>query len=71
MSSSLKLFMVIISVITFAYIIRKIRKAQVQITDMCFWVFFSIALIVLAVFPEAAWGWLSYLELLQQLILYF
>lgn len=56
MSSSLKLFMVIISVITFAYIIRKIRKAQVQITDMCYWVFFSIALIVLAVFPEAAWG---------------
>lgn len=63
MSSSLKLFMVIISISTFAYIIRKIRKAQVQITDMCFWVFFSIALIGLAIFPEAARGMADLLEI--------
>lgn len=54
MSASLKLFMIMTSISTFAYIIRKIRKSQVQIADMCFWVFFSLALIVMAVFPSVA-----------------
>ena len=34
--------------------IRFLRKAKVQIDDMIFWLFFSVALIVLAAVPQIA-----------------
>jgi hypothetical protein len=34
--------------------IKKIRKSQVRIVDVSFWILFSLALIVLAVFPGLA-----------------
>ncbi len=54
MSVGFKLILVAISVGTLAYMIRKIRKSQAQIIDMSFWVLFSLALIVIALFPEIA-----------------
>lgn len=54
MSLGLKIIMIIISTGTFAYMIKKIRKSQVQITDMSFWVLFSLSLIFMAIFPEIA-----------------
>ena len=52
MSLGLKIVMILISVGTFAYVIRKIRKSQAQIVDMSFWVIFSLALIMMVLFPE-------------------
>lgn len=54
MSIILRVILLLGSAGTFFYIIRKIRKSQVQIADMCFWVFFSLILIIIASFPEIA-----------------
>lgn len=57
MNLVLRLILAFVSIITFAYIIRKIRKSQVQIVDMSFWIIFSLILIVISVFPAIAfWG---------------
>ena len=54
MSIGLKVIMIIISVGTFMYVIRKIRKSQVQIPDISFWILFSLMLIFMVLFPDLA-----------------
>lgn len=54
MSIGLRIVLIVMSVGTFVYVIRKIRKAQVRIVDMSFWMLFSLAMIILALFPEIA-----------------
>lgn len=49
-----RIILLIVSVGTFYYIIRKIRKSQVQITDISFWIFFSFVLIIIALVPKIA-----------------
>lgn len=54
MSIGLRIMLIAASLGSFAYMIKKIRKSQVRIVDASFWVLFSLALIVLAVFPDFA-----------------
>lgn len=49
-----RIILLTVSIGTFCYIVRKIRKSQVQITDVSFWVFFSFVLIVIALRPQIA-----------------
>lgn len=46
-----RLLLLIVSVCTAVFFLRKIRKAKVQIHDVVFWLIFSIVLIILSVFP--------------------
>lgn len=52
MSITLRVLLIVCSVCTFAYIIRKIRKSQVKIGDISFWVLFSLVLIAVAMMPQ-------------------
>lgn len=54
MSIGLRVILIVVSLGTFAYMMRKIRKSQVRIVDANFWILFSLALIVLAIFPNLA-----------------
>ena len=57
MSLSLKIVMIIISMLTCFYIARKLRKSQMNINDTVFWIFFAVILVLLSVFPGiASWG---------------
>ena len=44
----------IVSILTCGFILRSIRKSQVQINDALFWIFFSIVLLVFSIFPKLA-----------------
>lgn len=44
------------SVFTCIYIARKIRRSQVQVMDMLFWVVASAVLVLMGAFPSAAIG---------------
>ena len=44
------------SFITAGYILRRVRHAKVQIEDTIFWLMFSAALLILAIFPGIAIG---------------
>lgn len=50
----LRLVLILVSIWLLIHVLRSVRKAKVQIDDMIFWVFFSLALIVLAAVPQIA-----------------
>ena len=54
MSVELRLLLFVICICTLWYVIRKIRKAQIQIQDTTFWVGISFLLLVLSIFPQTA-----------------
>ena len=57
MSLSLGVVLVVFSVFTCMYIARKLRKSQLNINDTVYWIFFSVILVLLSVFPGiASWG---------------
>lgn len=54
MSLALRIILVIVSVLTFIFVLRKIRKSQMRIEDSIFWLTFCLCVLVLSVFPEIA-----------------
>ena len=55
MTLVLRVLLIIISVLTFAYIIVNIRKSKVKLESLIFWIIFGLMLIVLSIFPKIAW----------------
>ena len=52
MSLTLRIILIAGSILAFLFILRKIRKCQLEINDSIFWFFFATMLIVIAVFPQ-------------------
>ena len=55
MSDTLKALLVVASILTVCWILRKIRKNKVKMEDAIFWIFFAGILLVLAIFPEISY----------------
>lgn len=58
MSLFFRSLLIIVSVFFFVYIIRKIRKSQLQIERSFFWVVLSGVFIIFSVFPQSVY-WLT------------
>ncbi len=56
MSSSLRLLLIMCALVVLVFIIRKLRKSQIQVMDSVFWLLFSLSLVILAAFPEIAFA---------------
>ena len=54
MSVSLRIVLIIASILTLLYMLRKIQKSQLKIDDSIFWMFFSAGLLILSIFPDIA-----------------
>ena len=54
MTMMLRVILIVVSVITMTFMMRKIRQAKVQIEAAMFWVIMSLILVVFAVVPGAA-----------------
>ena len=54
----LRVCLIVGSLITAVYVLRRVRLAKVQIEDTIFWLLFSGVLLVLAIFPGIAY-WAS------------
>ena len=54
MTFTLRLVLIIVSFLTFWFVMRKIRKSQILIEDAFYWVFFGVLLFILSVFPRIA-----------------
>ena len=52
MTFTLRLVVTVISLLTTAMILRKIRKSQLQIEDSIYWIGFCLILVVFALFPR-------------------
>ena len=58
MTVTLRIFLIIASLLTVIWILRKIRKMKFKMEDAIFWLIFSALIIILAIFPEISY-WLS------------
>ncbi len=56
MSYYLRLLILLASIITLFYVLRKIRKAQIQIVDSLFWVFLSLVFVIMGAFPQVVYA---------------
>lgn len=54
MSSILRVFLVIIAIFVLVFILRKIKKSEIQISDSVFWFLFAASFVLLAVVPQIA-----------------
>lgn len=52
MTPTLRIVLIIVSIMTTVMIMRKIRQSKLQIEDSIFWIGFSFILIVFSVFPK-------------------
>ncbi len=55
MTTILRIVLIVACFITYCYALRKIRKSQMQIEDSIFWIVFSVALVLLSIFPAIAY----------------
>lgn len=55
MSIALRILLVIGALFTFLYVLRRVRKCEMNVGDTVFWIVFSAALMILAVFPRIAY----------------
>ncbi len=51
MSLTLRIILIIVSILVSAYALRKIRKAQLNIDDAFYWIIVSLILLVMSIFP--------------------
>lgn len=54
MSIALRVMLFVASVVTCAYIARKLKKSQIQVMDTVFWIGLSVIFIFLSIFPDIA-----------------
>ena len=52
MTLTLRIVLIVASVLVVFYTIRKIRKSQINIDDSVFWIGFSVMLLVMSIFPQ-------------------
>lgn len=56
MTTGLRIFLILGSVLTGFYVLRKIRRSRMKTENALFWIFFSLILVLLGIFPGIA-GW--------------
>ena len=56
MSWSMRILLLLGSVMTAVYVLRKVRKSKMRTEASVFWLLFSVVLVLLGLFPEIAIG---------------
>ncbi len=54
MTTMLRVVLIVVSLTTVTYMLRKIRQAKMQIEAALFWVFFAAVLVAFSIFPPVA-----------------
>ena len=55
MSGFFRVLLIVVSCFSFWYVLRKIRKSQLQIEHSIFWVGLSVIFIIFSVFPQSVY----------------
>ena len=54
MSTGMRIFLIIGSVLSCIYVLRGIKKSRMKTENSLFWIFFSVILVILGLFPGIA-----------------
>lgn len=52
MSIVLRIALIVVCVVACGYVLRKIRRAQMEIDDAIYWIIVSIVLVIISIFPQ-------------------
>ncbi|MGN0555613.1 MAG: DUF2304 domain-containing protein [Candidatus Fimenecus sp.] len=52
MSIVLRIALIVVCVTACVYVLRKIRRAQMEIDDAIYWILVSIVLVIVSIFPQ-------------------
>lgn len=52
MSTYLRIVLMIGALLNFIFVCRKLHKSQLKFTSAAFWIFFSVTLLLLGIFPQ-------------------
>ena len=52
MSLTLRIPLIVVCVLACLYVLRRIRRAQMEIEDAIYWIFASTALVIISIFPQ-------------------
>ncbi len=55
MSILFRIILIVGALLSFAFILTKIRKSEIRIADSTFWFLFALGIVILAVFPQVAY----------------
>lgn len=55
MSYYLRVLILLASIVTLIYVLKKIRKAQLRIQDSLFWIFLALIFVVMGAFPQVVY----------------
>ncbi len=58
MNRGLIIAMIVACVVTAGFVFRKIKKSQFKIGDTLYWLFFSVFLLLMSIFPKVVY-WIS------------
>lgn len=54
MSISLRVLLIVSAAVVLLFVVRKLKKSQMQVLDSLFWLLFSLSFVILGIFPEIA-----------------
>lgn len=54
MSTVLRVALIVVSVLVVFFVLRRIRRAQLNIDDSIWWILFSLLLLLISIFPQIA-----------------
>lgn len=54
MTTIFRIVLLVVSLCTMVFMLKRIRYAKIQIEDSLFWILFSLMVILLAIFPDIA-----------------
>lgn len=52
MAFTLRITLVLVSILTFIFIIRRIRFSKIRVEDALFWIIFAVLVLFVSVFPQ-------------------
>ena len=52
MSLTLRIALIIVCVVACLYVLRRLRRAQMEIEDAIYWILVSFALVIISIFPQ-------------------
>lgn len=56
MSFTLRILLIVAAALVMVFIVRKLRKSQIQVLDSIFWLFLAFGFVIFALFPQIAYS---------------
>lgn len=71
MSAAIRILLIIISILTLTFVVTRVRRSRLNISDSIFWVCLSALLILISIFPQIVYFFTDLLGIISPINLVF